>query len=140
MHLLLCIQERDAKVQKIIEAEFEIELGVELEEVAAMLNSSNPELRELKLRLEAMEERILKLEPALQQSRKAPQNSVEPSSISPEGGKQPAALQVFTPFTSFPQSRETLLSLGHMYQIAEHFMIAYMKYVDKASVVNSKHL
>lgn len=140
MHLLFCIQERDAKVQKIIEAEFEIELGVELEEVAAMLNSSNPELKELKLRLEAMEERILKLEPALQQSRKAPQNSVERLTISPETGKQPAALQVFIAFTSFPQSRETLLSLGHMYQIAEHFMIAYMKCVDKASVVNSKHL
>jgi hypothetical protein len=45
-----------------------------------------------------MEERILKLEPALQQLRKAPQNSVEPLTISPEGGKQPAALQVFYRF------------------------------------------
>lgn len=117
------MQERDAKVEKIIEAEFEIELGVELEEVVAMLNSSNPELREFKLRLEAMEERLLQLEPARQQSRKAPQYSVEPPTISPEGGKQPAALQVFTAFTSFPQSRETLLSLRHMNQIAEIFMM-----------------
>jgi len=52
----------------LVAAELEIEVGVELEEVSAMLNSRNPDLEALRLRLEAMEDRVMRLEPIIHQT------------------------------------------------------------------------
>ena len=60
-------------------------MGVELEEVAAMLNSRNPDLEALRLRLEAMEEKLTRLEPVLQQKTPPPKTAAAagPATLSP---------------------------------------------------------
>ena len=95
------MQDRDARIEKLVEAELGIEVGVELEEVAAMLNSRNPDLEALRLRLEAMEEKLSRLEPALQKTGNSPPNTGNPppntagqATVSPQENKPPILQQV----------------------------------------------
>lgn len=78
------LKERDTKIEKLVEAELEIEVGVELEEVSAMLNSRNPDLEALKLRLEALEEKLLQLEPALKQNGNLPPKTTDAAAVPQE--------------------------------------------------------
>ena len=95
------MQERDAKIEKLVEAELEIEVGVELEEVSAMLNSRNPDLEELRMRLEAMEEKLLRLEPSLQQTGNPPTKTAEHTTVSPQENKPSIPQQVVNHNTTF---------------------------------------
>jgi hypothetical protein len=88
------VQERDARIEKLVVAELEIEVGVELEEVSAMLNSRNPDLEALRMRLEAMEEKLLRLEPVLQQTGNPPPKQAETAPVSPQENKPPIPQQV----------------------------------------------
>lgn len=87
------IKERDAKIEKLVVAELEIEVGVELEEVSAMLNSRNPDLEALRMRLEAMEEKLLRLEPVLQQTGNPPPKTAETAPVAPQENKPPIPQQ-----------------------------------------------
>ncbi|KAG0567949.1 hypothetical protein M758_7G171500 [Ceratodon purpureus] len=94
------MKDRDARIEKLVEAELGIEVGVELEEVAAMLNSRNPDLEALRLRLEAMEEKLSRLEPALQKTGNSPPNTGNPppntagqATVSPQENKPPILQQ-----------------------------------------------
>lgn len=87
-------QERDARIEKLVQAELEIEVGVELEEVSAMLNSRNPDLEALRMRLEAMEEKLLRLEPVLRQTGNPPSRTAEPATVSPPENRPPIPQQV----------------------------------------------
>lgn len=84
------MQERDAKIELLVEAELEIEVGVELEEVAAMLNSKTPDFEALRMRLDYMEDRLRLLEPMIAQTGERKEGALFPR----QEGKATASQQV----------------------------------------------
>lgn len=84
------LKERDAKIEILVEAELEIEVGVELEEVAAMLNSKTPDFEALRMRLDYMEDRLRLLEPIIAQTGERKEGSSFPR----QEGKATASQQV----------------------------------------------
>lgn len=82
------MQDRDARIEKLILSELDIEVGVELEEVSAMLNSRNPDLEVLRMRLEAMEDRLMRLEPIILQTGIPSETSVPRQESKPSVSQQ----------------------------------------------------
>jgi hypothetical protein len=84
---LYCVQEQDVKLEKIIDAEFETEVEVELQEAAIILSTNDTDLALLSLRLEALEARLKQLEPAVLKARIVDHPAEEAARHDVEGGK-----------------------------------------------------
>ncbi len=79
---------QDAKLEKIIDAEFETEVEAELQEAAIILSTNDTDLALLSLRLEALEARLKQLEPAVLKARIVDHPAEEAARHDVEGGKK----------------------------------------------------
>ncbi len=85
---MYCVQEQDAKLEKIIDAEFETEVEAELQEAAIILSTNDTDLASLSLRLQALEARLKQLEPAVLKTRIVDHPAEEAARHDVEGGKK----------------------------------------------------
>ncbi len=85
---MYCVQEQDAKLEKIIDAEFETEVEAELQEAAIILSTNDTDLALLSLRLEALEARLKQLEPAVIKAQIVDHPAEEAARHDVEGGKK----------------------------------------------------
>ncbi len=85
---MYCVQEQDAKLEKIIDAEFQTEVEAELQEAAIILSTNDTDLVLLSLRLEALEARLKQLEPAVLKARIVDHPAEEAARHDVEGGKK----------------------------------------------------
>ncbi|CAK9224239.1 unnamed protein product [Sphagnum troendelagicum] len=79
---------KDAKLEKIIAAEFETEVESELQEAAIILSTNDTDLALLSLRLQALEARLKQLEPAVLKARIVDHPAEEAARHDVEGGKK----------------------------------------------------
>jgi hypothetical protein len=82
------LKEQDAKLEKIIDAEFETEVEAELQEAAIILSTNDTDLALLSLRLEALEARLKQLEPAVLKAQIVDHPAEEAARHDVEGGKK----------------------------------------------------
>lgn len=82
------LKEQDAKLEKIIDAEFETEVEAELQEAAIILSTNDTDLASLSLRLQALEARLKQLEPAVLKTRIVDHPAEEAARHDVEGGKK----------------------------------------------------